>query len=125
MATTTTAPFDAKRARIQGHGDVPRRRRDTRRASITSRWGGRWRSAWATRRRTSTAFRPRRSTSFAGVGHYFHLAGIRPGETVVDLGSGSGMDSFLAGLMVGPGGKVIGVDMTDAQRLKAEWPARP
>lgn len=58
--------------------------------------------------------------SFAGVGHYFHLASIRPGETVVDLGSGSGMDSFLAARKVGPGGKVIGVDMTDAQRLKAE-----
>ena len=58
--------------------------------------------------------------SFAGVGHYFHLAAIRPGETVVDLGSGSGMDSFLAALKVGPQGKVIGVDMTDAQRLKAE-----
>jgi ubiquinone/menaquinone biosynthesis C-methylase UbiE len=58
--------------------------------------------------------------SFAGVGHYFHLARIRPGETVVDLGSGSGMDSFLAALRVGPTGKAIGVDMTDAQRLKAE-----
>ena len=58
--------------------------------------------------------------SFAGVGQYFHLAAIRPGETVVDLGSGSGMDSFLASLKVGPEGKVIGVDMTDAQRLKAE-----
>lgn len=58
--------------------------------------------------------------SFAGVGYYFHLAALRPGETVVDLGSGSGMDSFLAALKVGPGGKVVGVDMTDAQRLKAE-----
>ncbi len=58
--------------------------------------------------------------SFAGVGHYFHLAAIRAGETVVDLGSGSGMDSFLAALKVGPQGKVIGIDMTDAQRLKAE-----
>ncbi|HET7718010.1 MAG TPA: methyltransferase domain-containing protein [Bauldia sp.] len=58
--------------------------------------------------------------SFAGVGHYFHLAGVEPGETVVDLGSGSGMDSFLAALKVGPKGKVIGIDMTDAQRLKAE-----
>ena len=58
--------------------------------------------------------------SFAGVGHYFHLASIRAGETVVDLGSGSGMDSFLAALKVEPQGKVIGVDMTDAQRLKAQ-----
>jgi ubiquinone/menaquinone biosynthesis C-methylase UbiE len=58
--------------------------------------------------------------SFAGVGEYFHLAKVQPGETVVDLGSGSGMDSFLAAVKVGPTGKVIGVDMTDAQRLKAE-----
>jgi arsenite methyltransferase len=58
--------------------------------------------------------------SFAGVGHYFHLADAKPGETVVDLGSGSGMDTFIAALKVGPRGKVIGVDMTDEQRLKAE-----
>jgi ubiquinone/menaquinone biosynthesis C-methylase UbiE len=58
--------------------------------------------------------------SFAGVGHYFHLAGLKPGETVIDLGSGSGMDTFIAALRVGPSGKVIGVDMTDEQRAKAE-----
>lgn len=57
--------------------------------------------------------------SFAGVGHYFHLADLREGETVVDLGSGSGMDSFIAALKVGPGGRVIGVDMTDEQLQKA------
>jgi arsenite methyltransferase len=58
--------------------------------------------------------------SFAGVGHYFHLARIKEGETVVDFGSGSGMDTFVAALKVGDSGKVIGVDMTDAQRRKAE-----
>ena len=58
--------------------------------------------------------------SFAGVGYYFHLADVKAGETVVDLGSGSGMDTFVAGLKVGPRGKVIGVDMTDEQRAKAE-----
>ena len=58
--------------------------------------------------------------SFAGVGHYFHLAGLRSGETVVDLGSGSGMDAFLAARQVGSAGRVIGVDMTDAQREKSE-----
>lgn len=64
---------------------------------------------------------PRESIdSFAGVGHYFHLADVREGETVVDFGSGSGMDTFMAALKVGDRGKVIGVDMTDAQRRKAE-----
>src|SRR6476646_9550883 len=58
--------------------------------------------------------------SFAGVGYYFYLADVKVGETVVDLGSGSGMDSFIAALKVGPRGKVIGVDMTDEQRAKAE-----
>jgi arsenite methyltransferase len=57
--------------------------------------------------------------SFAGVGHYFDLAGLRAGETVVDLGSGSGTDLFHAALQVGPGGRAIGIDMTEAQLAKA------
>ena len=57
--------------------------------------------------------------SFAGVGHYFHLA-VQTGETVIDLGSGSGMDSFIAALRVGAQGKVFGIDMTDEQLAKAE-----
>lgn len=58
--------------------------------------------------------------SFAGVGYYFHLANLKDGESVLDLGSGSGMDTFVAALKVGRNGKVIGVDMTDEQRDKAE-----
>jgi SAM-dependent methyltransferase len=58
--------------------------------------------------------------SFAGVGYYFDLADLEKGETVVDLGSGSGMDTFVAALEVGPQGRVIGIDMTDAQLDKAE-----
>jgi SAM-dependent methyltransferase len=58
--------------------------------------------------------------SFAGVGYYFHLADVSEDETVVDLGSGSGMDTFIAALKVGRTGKVIGIDMTDEQRAKAE-----
>ena len=50
--------------------------------------------------------------AFAGVGNPFYWGGPRPGERVVDLGSGAGMDSFLAGLWVGPEGRVVGVDMT-------------
>ena len=57
--------------------------------------------------------------SFAGVGHFFHLAELVPGERVVDLGSGSGMDAFVAARNVGPEGRVVGVDMTDAQLGKA------
>jgi len=58
--------------------------------------------------------------SFAGVGYYFDLADLKPGETVVDLGSGSGMDSFVAAGKVGNTGRVIGIDMTDEQLAKAE-----
>ncbi|WP_413875809.1 methyltransferase domain-containing protein [Albidovulum sp.] len=57
--------------------------------------------------------------SFAGVGHYFHLAGLAGGETVIDLGSGSGMDSFVAALKVGAAGTVVGIDMTEEQLTKA------
>lgn len=58
--------------------------------------------------------------SFAGVGYHFDLADLQAGEQVLDLGSGSGMDTFVAALKVGPHGRVVGVDMTDAQRAKAE-----
>jgi SAM-dependent methyltransferase len=57
--------------------------------------------------------------SFAGVGFFLDLAGISAGETVLDLGSGSGTDSFLAALAAGADGHVIGIDMTDAQLAKA------
>lgn len=62
--------------------------------------------------------------SFAGVGYFFDLAGITAGETVVDLGSGSGTDAFLAALYVGRAGRVIGIDMTEAQLDKARTLAR-
>jgi arsenite methyltransferase len=58
--------------------------------------------------------------SFAGVGYYFDLAQLKPGEKVVDLGSGSGMDSFIAAGKVGKTGTVTGIDMTDEQLAKAE-----
>ena len=57
--------------------------------------------------------------SFAGVGYYFDYAGLQPGETVIDLGSGSGNDLFAAAHQVGPTGRVIGIDMTDAQLEKS------
>jgi arsenite methyltransferase len=57
--------------------------------------------------------------SFAGVGYALDLAGIKPGHTVLDLGSGSGTDAFVAAHLAGPLGRVIGIDMTDAQLTKA------
>ena len=58
-------------------------------------------------------------TSFAGVGYFLDLADLKPGEAVLDLGSGSGTDSFLAAHAVGPSGSVTGIDMTPAQLAKA------
>jgi SAM-dependent methyltransferase len=46
-------------------------------------------------------------------------ADLEPGQTVLDLGSGAGVDCFLAARRVGPSGHVIGVDMTDAMLAKA------
>jgi arsenite methyltransferase len=57
--------------------------------------------------------------SFAGVGYFLDLAAIQPAEAVLDLGSGSGTDSFLAALAGGSSGRVIGIDMTEQQLDKA------
>ena len=57
--------------------------------------------------------------SFAGVGHHLDLARLGPGESVLDLGSGSGTDVFCAALLVGESGRVAGVDITDEQLAKA------
>jgi arsenite methyltransferase len=57
--------------------------------------------------------------SFAGVGYHFDLADLQEGDDVVDLGSGSGTDVFVAALQVGDSGSVTGLDMTDEQLAKA------
>jgi arsenite methyltransferase len=62
--------------------------------------------------------------SFAGVGYFLDLAAIEAGERVLDLGSGSGTDSFLAAVATGAAGGVVGIDMTDAQLTKAQRLAR-
>ncbi len=54
-----------------------------------------------------------------GCGNPHAIASLRPGETVLDLGSGGGFDCFLAARAVGEGGHVIGVDMTPEMIAKA------
>ena len=59
-----------------------------------------------------------------GCGNPTAIDALRPGEVVVDLGSGAGMDSFLAARQVGETGRVIGIDMTDDMLEKARENAR-
>jgi ubiquinone/menaquinone biosynthesis C-methylase UbiE len=57
--------------------------------------------------------------SFAGVANTFELGRLEPGEHVLDLGCGAGTDSLVAARMVGPGGRVVGIDMTPEMLDKA------
>ncbi|HEX6818515.1 MAG TPA: methyltransferase domain-containing protein [Ktedonobacterales bacterium] len=61
--------------------------------------------------------------SFAGTGNPFSLGALLPGEHVVDVGCGAGLDSMIAARMVGADGSVIGVDMTPAMLTKAQTSA--
>ena len=63
---------------------------------------------------------PEDSVSGLGCGNPVALASLKEGETVLDLGSGGGMDAFLASKKVGPTGKVVGVDMTPEMVERAE-----
>lgn len=65
------------------------------------------------------ALPPQVVESFAGVNNPFTMGAPRPGESVLDIGSGAGFDALLAAQMVGPDGRVIGVDMTSEMRAKA------
>jgi len=57
--------------------------------------------------------------SFAGVGYHFDLAALQTAEEVLDLGSGSGTDVFIAAVGVGESGRAVGIDFTDEQIGKA------
>ena len=58
--------------------------------------------------------------SFAGVGNPHLRSNIREGETIVDLGSGAGLDAIIASWKAGPTGTVIGVDLNPAMCLKSQ-----
>jgi SAM-dependent methyltransferase len=61
--------------------------------------------------------------TFAGTGNPFAMGELASGERVVDIGSGGGVDSLVAARMVGPDGKVVGIDMTPAMLEKARTAA--
>jgi arsenite methyltransferase len=62
--------------------------------------------------------------SFAGVANHWTLGRIEPGLVVLDLGCGAGTDVLIAAQMVGPAGRVIGVDMTPTMLERASASAR-
>jgi SAM-dependent methyltransferase len=62
--------------------------------------------------------------SFAGTGNPFSLGALNQAERVVDIGAGAGIDSLIAGRLVGPAGRVIGVDMTPEMLAKARKAAQ-
>jgi len=62
---------------------------------------------------------PGAAVSMAGTGNPFALGEIQPGERVVDCGSGAGADALIAARLVGPSGRVIGIDMTPEMLAKA------
>ena len=68
---------------------------------------------------SDTALIPEESDLGLGCGNPLAFADARPGETVLDLGSGAGIDCFLAARLVGPTGRVIGVDMTPSMLDRA------
>lgn len=60
------------------------------------------------------------ASSYCGVGNPFSLGKINPGEKILDIGCGAGVDTLLAAMMVGPSGKVVGVDIVSEMLQRAE-----
>ena len=58
--------------------------------------------------------------SFAGVGNPHERSRLQPGETVLDLGSGAGLDAIIASWQVGPSGRVVGIDLNPVMCVKAQ-----
>ena len=57
---------------------------------------------------------------FVGVGNPFALGPVKPGEAVLDLGCGAGFDAILAAQLVGPAGRVVGIDLSPEMLMVAE-----
>src|ERR1041385_7019296 len=71
-----------------------------------------------------SAIAPEAANLGLGCGNPLAIASLQPGQTILDLGSGAGFDSFLAARAVGAGGRVIGVDMTHEMLAKARANAK-
>ena len=60
------------------------------------------------------------ASSYCGVGNLFSLGKINPGEKILDIGCGAGVDTFLAAILAGPRGSVVGVDIVPKMIARAE-----
>lgn len=80
--------------------------------------------SWNMPRKQFWGFPLRPANPFAGVGNPLSLGEPQPGETVLDLGCGAGLDCFLAGFFVGETGRVYGVDMEPEMVAKATCTAK-
>lgn len=60
------------------------------------------------------------SASYCGVGNPFSLGQINQGEAILDIGCGTGVDTFVAAMLTGPSGSVMGIDLTSEMLERAE-----
>jgi ubiquinone/menaquinone biosynthesis C-methylase UbiE len=119
MNQSKTRPEDPNELRdlvSESYGKIAERKTDRSGAAATAR-----RIGYAEEQLEAV---PEDANLGVGCGNPTAIDALAPGEVVVDLGCGAGMDSFLAARAVGPGGQVIGVDMTDAMLEKARANAR-
>ena len=65
------------------------------------------------------------AASYCGVGNPLSLGGILPGDRVLDVGCGAGVDALLAAVLVGDSGSVLGIDLTPEMVAKADENPRP
>ena len=122
MQTNPTYPIPSRRGsrgdRPPDRGHVPRPRE--RWPTSTSRPAARSPKRPATHADLLALLPAEAVNSFAGLGYHAGLARLLPGERVLDLGSGSGMDAFAAATQIGPAGSVTGIDITPEQLAKSE-----
>ena len=114
MATTCPVGFDVERLRALVRAEYNRVAREPR-GQFHFHRGPEYAAGMLGYDARELAEIPRESTDcFAGVGNPHRIGPINPGETVLDIGCGAGMDLLLAARRAGPAGRAIGVDMTPA-----------
>jgi arsenite methyltransferase len=119
MAAVCPVGFDVEKLKAEVRQAYSRVAEDPK-AGFHFHTGAEFAASWLGYDLAELAKLPRSATEpFAGVGNPFKMGRLPKGATVVDIGSGGGMDCLLAAKQVGVGGEVIGIDMTDAMLERA------